>query len=100
MGVRMLAPLEANGLTWNWNLAYRDFKASQHEHLFIINNDVLLPSGVIDKLTRAMDPDGGLALVLCAVSFYVRLQTPAAGNHEQTLLLPQCMYETHVGQLG
>ncbi len=38
--------------------AYREWRNSSHESLFIINNDVLVPDGVIDKLAAALTPEG------------------------------------------
>ncbi len=38
--------------------AYRAWLNSSHEWLFYVNNDVLIPDGVIDILTRAMTPEG------------------------------------------
>jgi GT2 family glycosyltransferase len=46
------------GVTHNWNLAWRRFKAGRHANFFISNNDVLIPDGVLDKLALALDPEG------------------------------------------
>ena len=52
--------------------AYRYWKNSSHEYLFISNNDVLVPDGVMTSLMHAMrdggaPADGAAALRLNAV---------------------------------
>ena len=44
--------------------AYRAWLDTDHEFLFYVNNDVLVPDGVVDALARAMTPEGEH----CAVS--------------------------------
>lgn len=56
--VHYVAPPEALGVTHQWNMAYKYFKQSSHQHLFLSNNDVLIPDGVLTKLAAAMDPNG------------------------------------------
>lgn len=40
--------------------AYREWRNSSYESLFIVNNDVLVPAGVIDALAAALTPEGDL----------------------------------------
>lgn len=40
--------------------AYREWRNSSYESLFIVNNDVLVPPGVIDALAAALMPEGDL----------------------------------------
>ncbi len=41
---------ERKGLTDSWNRAYKYFKASDHSHLGLCNNDVLIPKGAIEGM--------------------------------------------------
>lgn len=41
---------ERKGLTDSWNLAYNYWKGSQHSHLVICNNDILMPKGCVENL--------------------------------------------------
>jgi GT2 family glycosyltransferase len=65
--VHTVQPDQPHGVTHNWNMAWRSFLNSSHSSLFIINNDVLIPDGVLDKLARALDPHGAHAVLCCAV---------------------------------
>ena len=47
--------------------AYRHWKKSSHEYLFISNNDVLVPNGALTSLMRVMREDGEACQLLCAV---------------------------------
>jgi len=38
--------------------AYRHWKKSSHEYLFMSNNDVLVPNGALTSLMRVMREDG------------------------------------------
>jgi len=38
------------GLTDSWNRAYAYFKTSEHTHLIICNNDLLIPRGAIENM--------------------------------------------------
>lgn len=49
----------ANGVTYNWNLAYQAWLSTTLPYLFISNNDVLIPNGVLDALSHAFTPEGG-----------------------------------------
>ena len=46
--------------------AYRLWLQTEHEYLFFVNNDVLVPDGVIDALARAMTAEGSLGPFLCS----------------------------------
>ena len=43
--------------------AYRAWLDTDHEFLFYVNNDVLVPDGVVDALARAMTPEGERCVV-------------------------------------
>lgn len=58
LGVKYVQPFDrkAHGLTYQWNTAYKHFKAhSEYEMLAIINNDVLIPTGTLSKLLHAVN---------------------------------------------
>ena len=40
--------------------AYQHWKRTRHPFMFIINNDVLVPDGALDKLMRAMQSTGAM----------------------------------------
>eukprot|EP01024_Parvocaulis_polyphysoides_P052139 TRINITY_DN5136_c2_g4_i2.p1 TRINITY_DN5136_c2_g4~~TRINITY_DN5136_c2_g4_i2.p1 ORF type:complete len:297 (-),score=26.79 TRINITY_DN5136_c2_g4_i2:832-1722(-) len=53
--INYISPKNPNGVTHNWNLAYDYFiKNEQYNVLFISNNDVLIPNGAIDKLSKSL----------------------------------------------
>ena len=43
-GIEFVRNVKPTGLTFNWNVAYKKFKNENYHTLFIINNDILLPS--------------------------------------------------------
>eukprot|EP01134_Creolimax_fragrantissima_P004194 CFRG4194T1 len=51
---------QAKGLTNIWNLMYSHFKANAHyENIFILNNDILVGDGLINKMATALALGGG-----------------------------------------
>jgi hypothetical protein len=50
-GVQMTEP---KGLTHNWNVAYRMFKADErYTAVFFVNNDVVFPNGSFARMAEA-----------------------------------------------
>ena len=45
-------PPNTLGVTFLWNMAYRYWKRHGYSYLFISNNDVLVPDGVINRLVQ------------------------------------------------
>jgi len=41
---------ERRGLTDSWNQAYKHWKGTDHSHLILCNNDVLIPKGAIEAM--------------------------------------------------
>ena len=54
-GVRTIHVNESMGVTALWNKAYQHYLQHGYDKLIYSNNDVLVPSGVIDKLRNALD---------------------------------------------
>lgn len=52
--------------------AYRTWLETEHEWLFYVNNDVLVPDGAIDALAQAMTKDGEQI----TFSYYAQCQVP------------------------
>eukprot|EP01134_Creolimax_fragrantissima_P007312 CFRG7312T1 len=62
MRVKVIQPEggTAKGLTHVWNEMYRYFKVNeQYQNLFILNNDILIGNGVVDKMAASLTPEGG-----------------------------------------
>jgi glycosyltransferase involved in cell wall biosynthesis len=57
--VRHIAHDKFQGVTNNWNEGYQFFLDHGYDYLFIVNNDILVPSGAIERLKRSLSPDGG-----------------------------------------
>eukprot|EP01023_Acetabularia_acetabulum_P020155 TRINITY_DN2039_c0_g1_i14.p3 TRINITY_DN2039_c0_g1~~TRINITY_DN2039_c0_g1_i14.p3 ORF type:complete len:153 (+),score=18.66 TRINITY_DN2039_c0_g1_i14:118-576(+) len=53
--IKFVSPEKPSGVTHNWNMAFEYFMANdQYNILFISNNDVLIPNGVIDELAQSL----------------------------------------------
>lgn len=68
LGVHVISPPKSLGVTYNWNLMYKTWMKSSHGALFIGNNDVLIPNGVLNAMTHAMTPEGGDCDLVCPVT--------------------------------
>lgn len=55
--------------------AYRAWLETDHQFLFYVNNDVLVPDGVIDALARAMTKEGEPSLEDIMMDLQVTLDT-------------------------
>eukprot|EP01023_Acetabularia_acetabulum_P008100 TRINITY_DN13517_c0_g1_i10.p1 TRINITY_DN13517_c0_g1~~TRINITY_DN13517_c0_g1_i10.p1 ORF type:complete len:243 (-),score=16.01 TRINITY_DN13517_c0_g1_i10:1381-2109(-) len=53
--IKYIRPEESMGVTHNWNLAYEYFMThNQYDIMYISNNDVLVPNGAIDELSKSL----------------------------------------------
>ena len=55
-----LSPSIADTAMLSCSQAYKYWLQGQHPFLFIVNNDVLVPSGVLTRLMDGMRDDGAL----------------------------------------
>jgi len=53
--VPLIQKKQAAGLTDSWNLAYRYFIEHNYSYLIISNNDVLFPSGSVEKVLELLE---------------------------------------------
>ena len=54
LNVKVFTKNKGKGLTDSWNAAYRYFLASDHEHFFLANNDILIPKGALEAMTMCL----------------------------------------------
>eukprot|EP01023_Acetabularia_acetabulum_P003760 TRINITY_DN1155_c0_g1_i2.p1 TRINITY_DN1155_c0_g1~~TRINITY_DN1155_c0_g1_i2.p1 ORF type:complete len:306 (-),score=5.26 TRINITY_DN1155_c0_g1_i2:504-1421(-) len=53
--IKYISPDKPNGVTYNWNMAFEYFMDNdQYNIMFLSNNDVLIPNGVIDELATSL----------------------------------------------
>jgi len=62
--IEFIRNAKPTGLTFNWNVAYKKFKYEGYKSLFIINNDILLPSASSVQLLVQQLNISGVALVV------------------------------------
>jgi GT2 family glycosyltransferase len=53
--IQIVTKITSKGLTHSWNLAYKKFKSGDYTHLILANNDLIIPSGAIEKLIISND---------------------------------------------
>ncbi|CAN0203921.1 unnamed protein product, partial [Phaeothamnion confervicola] len=49
------------GLTHSWNLAYQIFKREGYETFFVVNNDLIVPPGALERMVAALEDDDAAA---------------------------------------
>jgi len=48
--VEFITTAKPMGLTYNWNRMYSRFMNNNYKNLFIVNNDILVPSGALNRM--------------------------------------------------
>jgi hypothetical protein len=64
------------GVTAKWNQGYQYFKQFGYQKMFMLNNDILVPNGVIPKLSGGLHHLGFTHANISACRFPLRLCLP------------------------